>query len=399
MTRSGDEVGPLTRMKHLIEALAFLLLFGFEAIDAQGCGGNLSGAYGEFWSENYPNEYPKLKRNCTWHLTALPGTIIQLEFLDFDLEPVGLYSGYNYTACMFDYVIVEDPLSGTAWRDLCGNTLPPVMRGSGNILTVLFGSDTDDSYRGFKAQFQSNPCPDAINDCDHICIENQGSRSCLCYKGYILNSNDAKTCDDIDECAIRRHKCGQTCLNQPGSYTCDCDPGYRLMADGFACEDIDECTELADPCDQRCYNLPGSYACACDPQFTLTADESACEPVSKNAVIDNTTTAATNSNNTGYDKNLVLGLAIALAVSLLVLLLLLLHLCTKCCAKTAKTSKKKIPPKRRGSRVDVVPSQQHVNYVRQPRHWPGTAPDFMTSSAAPFSHMKRFTELPALSVQ
>lgn len=62
-------------------------------------------------------------------------------------------------------------------------------------------------------------------------------------------------------------------------------------------------------------------------------------------------------------------------------------------------SKKKIPPKRRGSRVDVVPSQQHVNYVRQPRHWPGTAPDFMTSSAAPFSHMKRFTELPALSVQ
>lgn len=40
------------------------------------------------------------------------------------------------------------------------------MRGSGNMLTVLFGSDTDDSYRGFKAQFQSSKLLTRVSVCD-----------------------------------------------------------------------------------------------------------------------------------------------------------------------------------------------------------------------------------------
>ena len=62
------------------------------------CGGELTGAWGNFTSPNYPNKYPSNMR-CEWNITAPKGTHIYLHFTDFELS----YScGYdNITVFVF----------------------------------------------------------------------------------------------------------------------------------------------------------------------------------------------------------------------------------------------------------------------------------------------------------
>ena len=41
---------------------------------------------------------------------------------------------------------------------------------------------------------------------------------------------------DIDECASEdTHNCEHTCVNTEGSHVCRCDDGYRLESDGYSC--------------------------------------------------------------------------------------------------------------------------------------------------------------------
>ena len=41
---------------------------------------------------------------------------------------------------------------------------------------------------------------------------------------------------DVDECASEIDECDQTCHNDDGSYTCSCDTGYILNDDGLFCD-------------------------------------------------------------------------------------------------------------------------------------------------------------------
>ena len=40
---------------------------------------------------------------------------------------------------------------------------------------------------------------------------------------------------DIDECTNNTGNCTQTCTNTEGSFTCGCDDGYILDRDGTTC--------------------------------------------------------------------------------------------------------------------------------------------------------------------
>ena len=40
---------------------------------------------------------------------------------------------------------------------------------------------------------------------------------------------------DIDECSDGTHNCSQTCTNTNGSFTCGCNNGYLLDVDEFTC--------------------------------------------------------------------------------------------------------------------------------------------------------------------
>ena len=45
---------------------------------------------------------------------------------------------------------------------------------------------------------------------------------------------------DIDECSVGTHNCSQVCNNTNGSFTCGCNNGYLLDADGATCNGIHE---------------------------------------------------------------------------------------------------------------------------------------------------------------
>eukprot|EP00123_Amoebidium_parasiticum_P017457 comp23860_c0_seq1/m.41749 comp23860_c0_seq1/g.41749 ORF comp23860_c0_seq1/g.41749 comp23860_c0_seq1/m.41749 type:complete len:1713 (-) comp23860_c0_seq1:397-5535(-) len=113
-----------------------------------------------------------------------------------------------------------------------------------------------------------NECAYATKPCNGTgseCVNTPGSFFCRCLPGF---SGDGKNCTDRDECTEGTHRCDRpaTCTNTIGSYTCKCNVGYT--GDGTLCSDINEC--LANPCSvtARCDNTLGSFTCACNEGFT-----------------------------------------------------------------------------------------------------------------------------------
>ena len=54
------------------------------------------------------------------------------------------------------------------------------------------------------------------------------------HKTYDLDNQKSFFSTDIDEC-LSDHDCNHTCSNVDGSYTCSCREGYVLQADGRNC--------------------------------------------------------------------------------------------------------------------------------------------------------------------
>ncbi|KAL7861401.1 hypothetical protein SRHO_G00128420 [Serrasalmus rhombeus] len=105
------------------------------------CGGDLTNARGEFFSPQYPNNYPN-NANCTWTLLASETQVINLNFTFVDFE----------TCC--DSIRVYDgptdayPLLGRLPQD-------QRYRSTRNALTVVFSSDSSVTRQGFRAQWVS----------------------------------------------------------------------------------------------------------------------------------------------------------------------------------------------------------------------------------------------------
>ena len=51
---------------------------------------------------------------------------------------------------------------------------------------------------------------------------------------------------DIDECSEGTHNCTQICINTDGSFTCGCNSGYLLDTDGFTCSGKHKCVHHYD---------------------------------------------------------------------------------------------------------------------------------------------------------
>ena len=88
---------------------------------------------------------------------------------------------------------------------------------------------------------------------DHeVCSDTLGSYVCECEEGY---HNVSGLCEgtkttvticacagqilvfiDVDECENNLHNCSYMCVNQNGSYSCTCDRGYSLQDDGETCQ-------------------------------------------------------------------------------------------------------------------------------------------------------------------
>ncbi|XP_028296329.1 adhesion G-protein coupled receptor G6 isoform X3 [Gouania willdenowi] len=100
-------------------------------------------AQGEITSPCYPQNYPN-SQTCRWSLQAPAGFIVQLSFLDFDLEEA--------PGCIYDRVVVN---TGSADVKFCGLTANGLMLNStGNVMELSFISDFSVQKRGFSVSFR-----------------------------------------------------------------------------------------------------------------------------------------------------------------------------------------------------------------------------------------------------
>ncbi|CAG2168284.1 unnamed protein product, partial [Oppiella nova] len=66
--------------------------------------------------------------------------------------------------------------------------------------------------------------------CQHNCsVVGEGGYICVCPRGYQIQLNDTKLCEDINECSGFGHNCSQTCVNIEGTYTCKCKQGFEMI--------------------------------------------------------------------------------------------------------------------------------------------------------------------------
>ena len=61
-----------------------------------------------------------------------------------------------------------------------------------------------------------------------------GSHTCGCKEGFMFDSDG--NCVDMNECNLPSgQSCQQMCINNNGSFSCICGPGYNLADDGRRC--------------------------------------------------------------------------------------------------------------------------------------------------------------------
>ncbi|KAM9673713.1 cubilin [Trichechus inunguis] len=123
---------------------------GFSAYwdgSATGCGGNLTTPSGVFTSPNYPMPYYH-SSECYWWLKSSHGSPFELEFNDFHLE--------HHPNCTLDYLAVYDGPSTSSHllTQLCGDEKPPLIRSSGDSMSLKLRTDEGQQGGGFLASYR-----------------------------------------------------------------------------------------------------------------------------------------------------------------------------------------------------------------------------------------------------
>ncbi|XP_072020163.1 LOW QUALITY PROTEIN: cubilin-like [Amphiura filiformis] len=123
----------------------------YEFIDAfpNGCGGLYTELTGLFSSPLHPDTYPH-GVHCVYAIQVEPGRVIRLMFNAFNLE--------SHSSCNYDYVAIYDNSTTSHDGDLgryCGSTPPHTITTEGNLMTVVFHTDSSVAREGFTASYIS----------------------------------------------------------------------------------------------------------------------------------------------------------------------------------------------------------------------------------------------------
>ncbi|XP_071787824.1 cubilin-like isoform X2 [Asterias amurensis] len=124
----------------------FRATFRFEDA-APGCGGQFTDDVGIFASPPHPEGYPH-GVHCVYSIMVTDGYVIRLTFNSFSLEEA--------TDCIFDYVQVYDNSTNALSPDMgryCGSSPPPILTTTGNMMTVIFHTDSSIAREGFTASY------------------------------------------------------------------------------------------------------------------------------------------------------------------------------------------------------------------------------------------------------
>ncbi|XP_065820165.1 LOW QUALITY PROTEIN: adhesion G-protein coupled receptor G6 [Labrus bergylta] len=133
------------RLHHVVLVVLLWMTLHTHALGCSSASCNLvlTDAQGEFTSPCYPLKYPN-SQACKWTLQAPAGFIIQLSFLDFDLEEA--------PGCIYDRVVVN---TGNVDVRFCGPTANGLtLNSTGNVMELSFTSDFSVQKRGFSVSFR-----------------------------------------------------------------------------------------------------------------------------------------------------------------------------------------------------------------------------------------------------
>uniref|UniRef100_A0A3B4BZ25 Latent transforming growth factor beta binding protein 2 n=1 Tax=Pygocentrus nattereri TaxID=42514 RepID=A0A3B4BZ25_PYGNA len=151
---------------------------------------------------------------------------------------------FTCTQCEVGYTLSED-------RQRCEGESVSTLSTLGSLFefSYFFLTDIDECL-------SLSTCPNGI------CLNSDGSFSCVdCPTGYSVSA-DGERCDDVDECGVAGTCTNGQCMNTDGSYQCLCESGYEFSEDTKECEDLDECKSYSDVCGTwNCENTLGSYRC------------------------------------------------------------------------------------------------------------------------------------------
>ncbi|XP_017556564.1 adhesion G-protein coupled receptor G6 isoform X2 [Pygocentrus nattereri] len=134
------------KFRNIVPVLLLLICIPKSAVlSCQGnCNEVLESSEGIFTSPCYPSDYPP-SQSCAWTLQAPAGFIIQITFLDFELEEVH--------GCIYDRVVIDNG-SGTS-NSFCGLTANGLaLNSTGNVMTVYFSSDFSVQKKGFSISYR-----------------------------------------------------------------------------------------------------------------------------------------------------------------------------------------------------------------------------------------------------
>lgn len=107
------------------------------------CNVVLTDSQGSFTSPCYPNDYPA-SQACKWTIQAPTGFIVQITFLDFELEEA--------QGCIYDRIVIN---TGTSDAKFCGLTPNGLtLNSSGNVMEVSFNSDFSVQKKGFHISYK-----------------------------------------------------------------------------------------------------------------------------------------------------------------------------------------------------------------------------------------------------
>ncbi|XP_021927790.1 cubilin [Zootermopsis nevadensis] len=147
------------------------------------CGGILKQQQGTIQTPNYPLHYPN-DHTCRWIIVGAAGTAVQLTWHSFHLEA-------SRRTCWYDKVLVYDnssvPGHGGLMGTFCGNSIPPVLTTTGNVMSVVFKSDYSASRKGFSAAYT---IMDSSTMCGGTYFTTMGSLQSPNYPSYYPNRKD-----------------------------------------------------------------------------------------------------------------------------------------------------------------------------------------------------------------
>ncbi|XP_064864852.1 adhesion G-protein coupled receptor G6 isoform X5 [Oncorhynchus nerka] len=103
----------------------------------------LTDSQGTFTSPCYPQVYPK-SQACKWTLQAPAGFIVQITFIDFDLEEA--------LGCIYDRVIVNTGNQDVKFCGLTANGL--TLNSTSNLMEMSFNSDFSVQKKGFNVSYR-----------------------------------------------------------------------------------------------------------------------------------------------------------------------------------------------------------------------------------------------------